>query len=177
MNTTNNCDICKAYGWGKCIDAGNNDRQRNTGKRSADLHRTETAGRPTKQHRSVQTSSAVGKNPRADPTVLFHMMEFWEGEAEAWKKIARKNEIDNVKKDMQLEVLEAVNERHLRDLRNTMEVNEALWERNSHQYALLEAIGRQFPEVAAIYMPWVNANTQPNSPDVVDLTSEEEILL
>lgn len=181
MSTSNNnCNTCKAYNWECNHSNGGADCNRGISdprKRAATLRRKEEEGSPAKRHKGVQAGAATSKNARADPTVLFHMMDFWMKEAEAWKTIARKNEVDNVKKDMEIQVLEAVNERHLQDIQSTMEVNAALWQRVDQQYATLVAIGRQFPEVAEVYMPYMAANTQPNSPGFVDLTADEDELL
>lgn len=176
MNSSNNCNICKAYGWDNDACAGSDSNIRATGKRTHAIHRTQEEERPSKRHTRVQTCSDAGCDPKANPTILFILMKKFKEERDHWERIARVNERDNVKKDIEIQVLERVNATHLRDLQRTMETNTALWNRTETQYATLVSIGRAFPEVANIYMPWMNAETPPASPETVDLTTDEELL-
>lgn len=145
-------------------------------KRAGDLHRKEEEGSPAKRHTTLQTDKTTrpAQQPQFDPTVLMHMMEFYKGQSEAWEKVARDNEKDNVKKDIEIQVLEAVNTTHLQNLQDAQETLHHLWRRNDILYATLAEIARANPELQERYMPWMTAETPPASPDEIDLTTDEE---
>lgn len=124
--------------------------------------------------KSKTSHDSIGHaSPQADPVVLYVMMKHYRDEAQEWERIARRNEIDNAKKDMELQVLEAVNATHLAGLQDANATIHHLWRRNDILYATLTEIARNNPELQQQYMPWMTAVTPPMSP--IDLTTDEEL--
>lgn len=152
---------------------GNNRDERAAGKRAATLRSKKEGDRPAKRHAAVQTSATT--RPTQDASAHFVMMLHYKNEAELWEKTARLNEIDNTKKDLELEVLERVNATHLRDLEDARATLHHLWDRNDHLFGILTEIARNNHAIMERYMPWMTAETPPASPfEQVDLTSDEE---
>nr|UOF76834.1 hypothetical protein [Cressdnaviricota sp.] len=128
-----------------------------------------SSARPLKMPR---VSTVQRKPPRSnlDP------ISIWlEQERDAWETIAKANERDLIKKELQNEVLERVNRTHIRNLQDATETITHLWRRHDILFATLSEIGHANPDIADRYMPWLNAPTPPGSPDEIDLTADEEL--
>lgn len=157
------------------MNAGTNNNTAHTGAKrgAADIHQSEEGPRQPKQQRPLPTGQA-----HADPTVLYVMMKHYRTEAEKWEILSNANAIDNVKKDMEIDVLEAVNARHQDNIHHLMQALNEVWTRNDILAATLRTIRRHYPETHGIITRRIN-DFLPDEADeaanaLIDLTTEED---